>query len=60
MADDAEEGGSPPSPLPSSRDDEFRPFVRRLPEWQFWCVGLPLDVGRRLTLDIGSQRRARR
>ncbi|KAI0294396.1 retrieval of early ER protein Rer1 [Russula brevipes] len=25
-----------PSPLPSTRDDEFRPFVRRLPEWQFW------------------------
>ncbi|EIW80394.1 retrieval of early ER protein Rer1 [Coniophora puteana RWD-64-598 SS2] len=22
--------------LPSQRDDEFRPFVRRLPEWQFW------------------------
>ncbi|KAJ7350467.1 retrieval of early ER protein Rer1 [Mycena olivaceomarginata] len=37
LADDAEEGGSDPvSPLPSSRDDEFRPFVRRLPEWQFW------------------------
>ncbi|KAJ8520454.1 hypothetical protein ONZ45_g2719 [Pleurotus djamor] len=37
MADDAEEGvdGSA-SPLPSQRDDEFRPFVRRLPEWQFW------------------------
>ncbi len=28
--------GDVPSPLPSSRDDEFRPFVRRLPEWQFW------------------------
>lgn len=33
--------------LPTTRDDEFRPFVRRLPEWQFWwvlylclCVGL--------------------
>ncbi|KAJ7733543.1 retrieval of early ER protein Rer1 [Mycena maculata] len=36
LADDAEEGGGPTSPLPSSRDDEFRPFVRRLPEWQFW------------------------
>ncbi|KAG9050040.1 hypothetical protein FS837_008020 [Tulasnella sp. UAMH 9824] len=21
-----------------SKDDEFRPFVRRLPEWQFWQV----------------------
>ncbi|KAJ7244149.1 retrieval of early ER protein Rer1 [Mycena haematopus] len=36
LADDAEEGGGDTSPLPSSRDDEFRPFVRRLPEWQFW------------------------
>ncbi|KAJ7502946.1 retrieval of early ER protein Rer1 [Mycena galericulata] len=36
LADDAEDGGGPTSPLPSSRDDEFRPFVRRLPEWQFW------------------------
>ena len=38
MADEIEEGGDPVTPLPSSRDDEFRPFVRRLPEWQFWCV----------------------
>jgi hypothetical protein len=38
MADDMEEGGDTPTPLPSSRDDEFRPFVRRLPEWQFWWV----------------------
>ena len=37
MADELEGGeGDAPSPLPSSRDDEFRPFVRRLPEWQFW------------------------
>lgn len=38
MADEIEEGldSSAPSPLPSQRDDEFRPFVRRLPEWQFW------------------------
>ncbi|KAF8176559.1 retrieval of early ER protein Rer1 [Pholiota molesta] len=36
MADEIEEGGDPVTPLPSSRDDEFRPFVRRLPEWQFW------------------------
>ena len=38
MADEIEEGGDPVSPLPSQRDDEFRPFVRRLPEWQFWSV----------------------
>jgi hypothetical protein len=25
----------------ASGDDEFRPFVRRLPEWQFWCVSHP-------------------
>ncbi|KIL68787.1 hypothetical protein M378DRAFT_157928 [Amanita muscaria Koide BX008] len=36
LADEIEEGGDIPSPLPSQRDDEFRPFVRRLPEWQFW------------------------
>ncbi|KAI0039499.1 retrieval of early ER protein Rer1 [Auriscalpium vulgare] len=38
MADELEEGGEEGarSPLPSSRDDDFRPFVRRLPEWQFW------------------------
>ena len=42
MADEIEEGvdSSTPSPLPSQRDDEFRPFVRRLPEWQFWFVHL--------------------
>ncbi|CDO78196.1 hypothetical protein BN946_scf184974.g4 [Trametes cinnabarina] len=37
LADDMEGGGDgAASPLPSQRDDEFRPFVRRLPEWQFW------------------------
>jgi len=36
LADEIEEGGESTSPLPSQRDDEFRPFVRRLPEWQFW------------------------
>lgn len=44
MADDMEEGGDAPTPLPSSRDDEFRPFVRRLPEWQFWWVLLTRPV----------------
>lgn len=24
--------------LPLKGDDEFRPFVRRLPEFKFWCV----------------------
>ena len=39
LADELEEGEeASTSPLPSQRDDEFRPFVRRLPEWQFWCV----------------------
>jgi hypothetical protein len=38
-ADELEGGGTDDGPvLPSQRDDEFRPFVRRLPEWQFWCV----------------------
>ncbi|KAH9944616.1 retrieval of early ER protein Rer1 [Amylocystis lapponica] len=37
LADEIEEGGEDTNgSLPSQRDDEFRPFVRRLPEWQFW------------------------
>jgi len=37
VADEIEEGGAETVPtLPSQRDDEFRPFVRRLPEWNFW------------------------
>lgn len=36
LMDDEIEGGVEEPPLPSSRDDEFRPFVRRLPEWNFW------------------------
>ncbi|KAL4071294.1 retrieval of early ER protein Rer1 [Scleroderma yunnanense] len=37
LADEIEEGATEDGPtLPSQRDDEFRPFVRRLPEWQFW------------------------
>ena len=24
--------------LPNSREDEFRPFQRRLPEFKFWCA----------------------
>ena len=45
LADEIEGGGEngSASPLPSQRDDEFRPFVRRLPEWQFWCV-LPASL----------------
>ena len=46
MADELEGGeGDSPSPLPSNRDDEFRqfrPFVRRLPEWQFWYFLSPM------------------
>jgi hypothetical protein len=38
MADAAEEGGDDAPSLPSRADDEFRPFVRRLPEWQFWSI----------------------
>ena len=43
LADEIEEGATDSGPtLPSQRDDEFRPFVRRLPEWQFWCAIHPL------------------
>ncbi len=39
LMDDEIEAGGGETPLPTSaKDDEFRPFVRRLPEWSFWCV----------------------
>lgn len=39
-ADEIEEGGPDEYVLPSQqpKDDEFRPFIRRLPEWNFWQV----------------------
>jgi Rer1 family len=39
-ADEIEEGGTDEYVLPSQqpKDDEFRPFIRRLPEWNFWRV----------------------
>lgn len=50
MADELEGGESDtPSPLPSTRDDEFRPFVRRLPEWQFWYSLFPMCLQQQLT-----------
>lgn len=46
LADEIEEGTGDDGPtLPSQRDDEFRPFVRRLPEWQFWCACPDLKPG---------------
>lgn len=32
--EEMEEGGA--SSLPTKNDDEFRPFIRRLPEFKFW------------------------
>ena len=32
MSSETEEGAS----LPTRQDDEFRPFIRRLPEFKFW------------------------
>lgn len=44
-ADELEEGGPDEYVPPSQqqKDDEFRPFIRRLPEWNFWyvCVVVP-------------------
>jgi hypothetical protein len=31
---------SAPSELPTKRDQEFRPFIRRLPEFKFWWASL--------------------
>ncbi|KAJ3202778.1 hypothetical protein HDU83_001669 [Entophlyctis luteolus] len=34
-----EEGSDDVASLPVKADDEFRPFIRRLPEFKFWCTG---------------------
>ncbi|KAJ3197400.1 retention in endoplasmic reticulum protein 1 [Irineochytrium annulatum] len=31
--------------LPTQNDDEFKPFIRRLPEFKFWYV--PWDLGKK-------------
>ncbi|EAX97405.1 hypothetical protein TVAG_437830 [Trichomonas vaginalis G3] len=30
--------------LPSAKDGDYKPFVRRLPEFQFWCCCMPASV----------------
>ncbi|EJT96720.1 retrieval of early ER protein Rer1 [Dacryopinax primogenitus] len=37
METSVEEGGEEGLPT-SAKDDEFRPFIRRLPEWKFWIA----------------------
>lgn len=37
---EAEESNGPGPELPTKRDQEFRPFVRRLPEFKFWWASL--------------------
>lgn len=45
MDDEIEEGGPDATPLPTSaKDDEFRPFVRKLPEWNFWLSAMRATV----------------
>jgi hypothetical protein len=34
--DEGLEDGDAGSALPTKQDDEFRPFIRRLPEFKFW------------------------
>ncbi|KAK4956869.1 hypothetical protein LTR10_006398 [Elasticomyces elasticus] len=34
--EDMEDGSNLQSPLPTKNDQEFKPFVRRLPEFKFW------------------------
>ncbi|KAB5591016.1 Protein rer1 [Ceratobasidium theobromae] len=53
-ADEIEEGGEPESSSyenaydgggqRSGKDEEFRPFIRRLPEWQFWLSATKATV----------------
>lgn len=38
VADDQMEGGTAGN-LPTTRDEEFRPFIRLLPEFKFWYKG---------------------
>jgi len=35
-ADGLEDGEGPGGSLPTKQDEEFRPFIRRLPEFKFW------------------------
>lgn len=44
--DDEMEGGGLPA-LPTKQDEEFRPFIRRLPEFKFWH-----NATRAITLSI--------
>ena len=39
--------GDEDAALPTKQDEEFRPFVRRLPEWKFWFVHTPTASERR-------------
>lgn len=44
VADNIEEGGEElPTTRQDATDEEFRPFVRRLPEWDFWSVQVSCD-----------------
>lgn len=43
QAIDLEEGGSGGT-LPTSLDEEFKPFIRRLPEFKFWRNGMIATV----------------
>ena len=40
QADPEMEGQS----LPTKRSDEFKPFIRRLPEFKFWFFSIPLPL----------------
>jgi len=40
QADPEMEGQS----LPTKRSDEFKPFIRRLPEFKFWYFSIPLSL----------------
>ncbi len=33
-----EEGDSEGPGLPTKQDEEYKPFIRRLPEFKFWLV----------------------
>ena len=36
--DEMESNDGPRLPMHGGEDEEFRPFVRRVPEFKFWCV----------------------
>lgn len=44
-AGSSSDGGERRSALPTKQDEEFRPFIRRLPEFKFWHSATRMIIG---------------